>query len=87
MSQNGWEGPRFVLLLYAALVAFSGVAGFLTGIVVADLRPPAYLFLVELPATPLGMAAYGALTIATGLGIPLALVIYVSEYLDAAEVD
>lgn len=85
MSETGLSGHRFVLLLYGLLIAFAGVAGFLTGIVVSDLSPPAYLFLVEFPATPLGMAAYGALTVATVLGVPLALVIAVSEWTDAVD--
>ncbi|GGC61502.1 hypothetical protein GCM10007209_24490 [Haloferax sulfurifontis] len=34
------------------------------------------------PPTPLGFAAYGALTIALVLGVPLGLVVYVSAGLD-----
>ncbi|WP_411962806.1 cox cluster protein [Haloferax sp. YSMS24] len=81
MSSNV-RGQRFVLGLYAALVAVSGLAGFLTGTFVSGLSPPRFLFLIPFPATPLGFAAYGALTIALVLGVPLALVVFVSARLD-----
>jgi hypothetical protein len=76
------RGPRFVLGLYAALVAVAGVAGYLTGTFVSGLTSPRFLFLVPFPATPLGFAAYGALTIALVLGVPLALVVFVSTRID-----
>ncbi|SDM14537.1 hypothetical protein SAMN04487949_1027 [Halogranum gelatinilyticum] len=82
MPKRGFSGQRFVLVLYAGLVAVAGTAGFLTATFVDNLEPPAYLFLVEFPATQLGFAAYGALTIATVLGIPLLVVVYVSQYVD-----
>ena len=81
MSSNV-RGQRFVLGLYVALVAVSGLAGFLTGTFVSGLSPPRFLFLIPFPATPLGFAAYGALTIAFVLGVPLALVVAVSTRLD-----
>ncbi|ELZ86513.1 cox cluster protein [Haloferax elongans ATCC BAA-1513] len=76
------RGQRFVIGLYAALVTVAGVAGFLTGTFVSGLQPPKFLFLVPFPATPLGFAAYGALTIALVLGLPLLLVVYVSSQID-----
>ena len=82
VPKRGFSGPRFVLVLYAGLVAVAGAAGFLTATFVDSLEPPAYLFLVEFPATQVGFAAYGALTIATVLGIPLLFVVYVSQYID-----
>ncbi|WP_058828102.1 hypothetical protein [Haloferax sp. Q22] len=81
MSSNV-GGHRFVLGLYAALVAVAGAAGYLTGTFVSGLSAPQFLFLVPFPPTPLGFAAYGALTIALVLGIPLVLVVYVSAGLD-----
>jgi hypothetical protein len=68
--------------LYGALVAVAGVAGFLTGTFVSGLSAPRFLFLIPFPPTPLGFAAYGALTLALVLGLPLVLVVYVSERLD-----
>ena len=79
------SGPRFVLILYAGLVAVSGAAGFLIGTTVSNLRPPEFLLLVEFPPTPLGMAAYGALTIALVLGVPLLIVVLLSQRIDDAD--
>ena len=78
------RGSRFDLLLYAALVAVAGVAGYLIGSTVSNLRPPEFLLLVEFPPTPLGLAAYGALTVALVLGVPLLLVVYLSRHVDDA---
>lgn len=79
------RGPRFILLLYAGLVALSGLIGVLFSLVVTDPEPPRLLFLVSLPPTAVGFAVYGALTIALVLGVPLAGVIYVSRQIDPVE--
>lgn len=79
------SGRRFVLGLYATLVAIAGGAGFLTATFVDGVTRPAFLFLVELPATPVGFAVYGAATIALVLGVPLVLVNYVSQNIDDVE--
>jgi hypothetical protein len=76
------RGPRFVLGLYALLVAFAGVAGVLFATVVEGARSPTLFFLVPLPPTPLGFAVYGAVTVAVVLGVPLAGVVYVSRRID-----
>jgi hypothetical protein len=76
------DGQRFVLQLYAALVGVAATAGYLTGAFVDGLQAPRFLFVIPFPATPLGFAAYGGLTIALVLGIPLALVVYVSGTMD-----
>jgi hypothetical protein len=73
------SGDRFVVGLYLLLVAVGGVAGGLFASVVENPEPPAYLFLVSLPATVPGFVTYGALTVATVLGIPLALVVLVAS--------
>lgn len=75
----GRSGPGFVLVLYALLVAFGGVAGVLFATVVENPRPPALFFLVTLAPTRLGFALYGALTMVVVLGLPLAAVVYVSR--------
>ncbi|QCJ47715.1 MULTISPECIES: DUF7520 family protein [Haloprofundus] len=82
MSTIRLEGPRFVLILYVLLVAISGLAGFLTATFVSGLRSPRFLFLIPFPPTQLGFAAYGALTVALVLGVPLLLVAYVSRNID-----
>jgi hypothetical protein len=79
---TGMRGRRVVVGLYLGIVGFSGVAGYLTGSVVSEITPPAFLFLIEFPATPLGLAAYGALTIGLLLGVLLWLVTVVSERVD-----
>jgi hypothetical protein len=79
------RGPRFVLSLYAGLVAFAGVIGVLFAAVVTDPEPPRLLFLLPLPPTTLGFAVYGAVTVGLVLGVPLAGVVYVSRHVDAVE--
>lgn len=81
-STAGREGSRFVVFLYVALVAVATTAGALTGTFVENLTAPQLFFLVTLPPTPLGFAVYGGVTVALALGIPLALVIYVSRNID-----
>jgi len=81
-ESTGRDGRRFVLLLYVALIGVATAAGFLTGTFVSGLEQPQFLFLVPFPATPVGFAAYGGLTIALVLGVPLALVVYVSQTID-----
>lgn len=76
---TGLSGHRLVLALYAVIVGVATLAGYLTGSLVDDLRAPALLFLVELPPTPLGMALYGGVTVALVLGVPLALIVYISR--------
>ncbi|MGM0591918.1 MAG: DUF7520 family protein [Halobacteriota archaeon] len=73
------RGSRFVFLLYLGLVCFAGLAGAMVGIFVEGAESPAFLFLIPFPATPAGIAAYGALTVATVLGIPLLLVVAASR--------
>jgi len=80
---GGRSGSRFVLGLYAALVAVGATVGFLTATFVEGLQQPMFLFVVPFPATPLGFAAFGGLTLALVLGVPLALVIYVSREIDS----
>ena len=81
------RGRRFVLALYAVLVAFAAGIGLLFSTVVGDPQPPALFFLVELPPTALGFALYGGVTVAAVLGVPLLLVVHVSERVDAADPD
>lgn len=79
-----FDGPRFVLILYGALVSFAVVAGVLFARVVVDPTPPRLFFVITLPPTQLGFAVYGGVTVAVVLGIPLLLVRYASRYDDAA---
>lgn len=77
-----FDGPRLVIALYVLLTAVGGVAGVLVATFGDDLSSPALYAVIPLPPTPLGFGVYGAVTIATVLGIPLALVVYVSRRID-----
>jgi hypothetical protein len=79
-----WEGTRFVLLLYAALVGLSGVFGYVIGLIRPEDLDPRLFMLVDLPPTPFGMAIYGSLTVATVLGVLLLGVRYVADRYDTA---
>jgi len=80
----GLRGQRVVVGLYCIIVAFSGVAGYLAATVVGEIDAPRLLFLIEFPATPVGLAAYGALTIGLILGVLLVSVKVVSDRVDEA---
>lgn len=88
MSERSvWRGRRFVLVLYAILVALTGVFGFVIGTIrPADLEPTLF-GLVDLPPTPLGVALYGILTVGTILGVLLGLVSYVGNRYDTDGVE
>ena len=79
VAEPGWSGRRVILVLYVVVVAIAGFTGFAIGSIgPRDLDPELFGF-VQLPPTPLGMAAYGAITLAVVLGVVLALVIFVSD--------
>lgn len=80
MAEAGWDGQRIVLVMYVILVTVAGAFGALLPLAVEDLRPPAYLFVIEFPATSAGLAAYGALTVGTILAVPLVAVVLASRY-------
>jgi len=80
----GLSGQRVVVGLYCIIVAFTGVAGYLAAIVVGEINAPRFLFLIEFPATPVGLGLYGALTIGLVLGVLLVSVKVVSDRVDDA---
>jgi len=77
-------GRRLVVSLYAILVAVAGVMGLILGLISPRDLDPQFLGVVPFPPTPLGMAAYGALTVALVLGVALLVVVVVSRYDDEA---
>lgn len=84
MSTTRLRGRSFVVALYVVLVAFAGVIGaFLGAFGPDDLTAVTLLGVVELRPTPVGLAVYGAVTVGLVLGVPLALVAYVSRRVDA----
>ncbi|GAB6861592.1 cox cluster protein [Haloplanus litoreus] len=81
-TQTRLDGRRFVLLMYGVIIGIAGVLGVVLGAFITMGSAPRLFFLIPLPPTALGFAAYGMVTVAVGLGIPLLLVIYLSERLD-----
>ena len=80
-----WQGERFVLLLYAILVALAGVFGYIIGLARPKNLDPRLFMLVDLPPNAFGMALYGALTIGTILGVLLLAVRYVAREYDTVK--
>jgi hypothetical protein len=77
--EPGRSGRSVILLLYVVVVAIAGFTGFVLGYIgPRDLDPQLFGF-IAMPPTPLGMAAYGAITLAVVLGVVLSLVVFVSE--------
>lgn len=79
-------GRRVVLVVYVVVVAIAGLLGALLGFVDPDGMDPTLFFVVDLPATVLGMVAYGVVTVGVVLGGLLLLVRYVSRF-DEARID
>jgi len=78
------RGAKVVVQIYVVIVALAGVMGFVLGTIrPADLQPALFGF-IALPPTPFGVALYGMVTVGIGLGVFLALVIYVSRRTDDA---
>ena len=77
-------GRRLVVGIYIGVICFTAVAGYLAAGVVGEIEPPRFLFLIPFPATQLGLAAYGALTIAVILGVLLFAVTVVADRVDDA---
>lgn len=78
------RGPRVVAAMTAAVVALAGALGYVIGLIrPADLRPVPLLGVWTLQPTPLGLAVYGAVTVAVVLGLGLVLVSIASRYDDA----
>lgn len=71
-------GHRVVVAIYVGLIAFAGTMGFVLGIIIDDLQAIALFGLIPIPPTPIGLAVYGAVTIAVALGVLLLLVRYVA---------
>lgn len=84
MTETRRDGRRFVLALYAIIVAIAGLLGFILGAFVPMGSAPNLFFVLTLPKTPLGFAVFGAVTVGVGLAVPLALVVYLSRNAETA---
>nr|WP_283102365.1 cox cluster protein [Haloplanus sp. XH21] len=71
--------------LYAVVIGIAGLLGLILGEYVRMGSGPRLFFLIPLPSNGLGFAVFGMVTVAAGLGLPLALVVYVSQQADAVE--
>lgn len=78
-------GRRLVVGLYLGIVCLTAALGFIIGVIAPQGLDPELFGVIQLPPTPTGMAIYGAVTIATLLGVLLMGVVYVSERYDDAE--
>lgn len=83
-SARRFRGRRVVLFIYAVVVAIAAGTGYLLGTIHPKGLDPELLGLIQLPPTPLGVALYGALTMAIVLGALLLAVNYVSRRYDDA---
>jgi hypothetical protein len=77
--EPGRSGRRIVLSLYVIVVAIAGFTGFVLGYIGPRDLDPRLFGVIAMPPTPLGMAAYGAVTLAVVLGVVIALVMVVSR--------
>jgi len=77
-----FQGNRLVVRLYLIIVGLTGVMGYVLGWASPEINPPALFGLVRLPPTPAGVAVFGMVTIGTGLGVLLVLVVYVANNFD-----
>lgn len=85
MSENVRElgGRWFVLILYGTVVAIAGGIGYLLGSFNPKGLDPELFGVIQFPPTPVGMAAYGSITLAVVLGVFIGGVVLVSRrYVD-----
>ncbi|MEZ3115873.1 cox cluster protein [Halobaculum sp. MBLA0147] len=81
-DEQGFAGRRLVVVLYVLLVGVGATAGVLVATFVDGLSRPELFGVVPLPATAVGFAVFGGVTMAVVLGVPLAGVVYVSRRID-----
>jgi hypothetical protein len=84
-SGGGLAGRRLVVGLYLVVVAVAAFLGLVIGLIAPKGLDPRLFGLIDMPPTPLGMAAYGGITLAVLLGALLVAVAYVSRRYDDAD--
>jgi len=81
-----WSGRRVIYVVYAVIVSIAALMGFVLGAINPEGMDPTLFFVVDLPATPVGMVIFGVSTIGVGLGALLLLVAYIADRYDDAAV-
>ena len=79
------QGHRVVLTVYAVVIAIAGLMGAILGATRPDIVDPVLFGVLPLPASILGMAVYGMVTVGVGIGVLLVAVIYVANRFDTHE--
>lgn len=72
-------GQRFITFFYITMVVLAATFGYTIGKFGLKGMDPELFGFIQLPRTPVGMALYGALTIAVLLGVIFLLIIYISN--------
>ncbi|WP_229109893.1 DUF7520 family protein [Halapricum desulfuricans] len=80
------SGRQVIYAVYAAIVSIAALMGFVLGAINPEGMDPTLFFVVDLPATPVGMVIFGVSTVGVGLGVLLLLVAFVADRYDDAAV-
>lgn len=72
-------GQQFITYFYVGIVALTALFGYTIGKFGIKGADPELFGFIQLPKSPVGMATYGALTVAILLGVLLLLMIFVSN--------
>ncbi|MFW6017340.1 MAG: DUF7520 family protein [Halapricum sp.] len=80
------SGRRVIYVVYAAIVSIAALMGFVLGTINPEGMDPTLFFVIDLPATPVGMVIFGVSTVGVGLGVLLLLVAYIADRYDDAAV-
>jgi len=76
------RGRRVVLVVYLVVVAIAGLMGAILGATRPDVVDPVLFGVLSLPASILGMAVYGMITVGVAIGVLLLAVSYVATRFD-----
>jgi hypothetical protein len=79
------RGRRVVFAVYVVVIAIAGLMGAIIGATRPDIVDPVLFGVIPLPASALGMAIYGMVTVGVGLGVLLLAVSYVAARFDTHE--
>jgi len=77
-----FSGRRVIYAIYAVIVSIAALLGFILGAINPEGMDPTLFFVIDLPATPVGMVIFGVSTIGVGLGALLLLVAHIADRYD-----